>query len=193
MIYIESNSLSANKMSKQQLIDYLVDVNSKLKDLDIKGEITIYGGSVMVLAFDARASTMDVDAIFKPSSSITEVIMYVAHKNDLPAGWLNQAVRAYVSKKDHTVDVGKVKSLNKLANLSHLKVYIPVPEYLLAMKLMSMRIDTLDRFDARFLIKKLGYSSLNEALEVVSKYYPGKAVSDITKIFVKEVIDELNG
>ena len=53
-------------MDKAQIQACFEKLNDELKSLDVKGEICLYGGAVMTLVFDARPSTKDVDAIFKP-------------------------------------------------------------------------------------------------------------------------------
>jgi len=56
-------------------------------------------------------------------------------------------------------------------DLPHLKVFVAVPEYLLAMKCLSMRIgkDETDIRDVRFLMKKLGLRQAEAVLELVEK------------------------
>ncbi len=45
---------------------YLAELNDELRAIDVKGEICLYGGAVMALAYNARPDTEDVDAIFEP-------------------------------------------------------------------------------------------------------------------------------
>ena len=55
-------------MDKAQIRACFEQMNDKLKLLDAKGEDCPYGGAVMTLVFDARPSTKDVDAVFKPAT-----------------------------------------------------------------------------------------------------------------------------
>lgn len=57
-------------MTANEIEQYLSELNDELALKDIKGELSLFGGSVMVLAFKARIATKDIDAIFFPSSEI---------------------------------------------------------------------------------------------------------------------------
>jgi hypothetical protein len=47
-------------MTKDQIQKYLQSLNDELSNLEVKGEVCLYGGAVMCLAYDARPSTKDV-------------------------------------------------------------------------------------------------------------------------------------
>ncbi|MDZ4829524.1 MAG: hypothetical protein SGJ09_04905, partial [Phycisphaerae bacterium] len=113
------------------------------------GEICRYGGAVMCLAFDARPSTRDVDAIFAPSSEVRNAARVVALRHDLPADWLNDAVKGFVVAHERKV----------FLDLPNLRIFVPEPEYMLAMKALAARVDASDREDVRFLIRRLALSS----------------------------------
>jgi hypothetical protein len=54
-------------MTAEEIRTYLTELNEELRLMDIKGEVSLYGGAVMCLAFKARPATKDVDAIFERS------------------------------------------------------------------------------------------------------------------------------
>ena len=72
----------------------------------LAGELCIFGGTVMVLAFAARLSTKDVDAIFQPAQIIREVARKIGEANGLPANWLNDAAKGFVSARHETTEGG---------------------------------------------------------------------------------------
>ena len=72
-------------MTSEEITKYLSELNDELGLANIKGEITIYGGAVMCLVYDARPATKDVDAIFKPASEIRVLVHRIAERNGLPA------------------------------------------------------------------------------------------------------------
>ena len=62
------------------------------------GEIGIVGGAAMVLAYDARVATKDVDAIFKPTESIRKIVRDIGRENGLSSDWLNDALKGFLSR-----------------------------------------------------------------------------------------------
>ncbi|EDN72794.1 conserved hypothetical protein [Beggiatoa sp. SS] len=83
-------------MTKQEIKNYLEQLNERLESTDIKGEICLYGGAVMCLVYNARPSTKDVDAIFEPVLKLRKAIEEVAHANNLNEDWLNDSVKGFV-------------------------------------------------------------------------------------------------
>ena len=51
----------------------------------------------MVLAYDSRRVTRDVDALFKPHGIVLEEALAVAAELDLPRWWLNEQASSYVA------------------------------------------------------------------------------------------------
>lgn len=98
----------------------------------------------MVLRFEARDSTRDVDAVTS-DGVMREAAARVAARLGLPADWLNDGAKGYV----HGLALGDV-----VFESSTLKVRtLSVPQ-LLAMKLSAWR-DDLDITDARLLLTKM--------------------------------------
>lgn len=50
----------------------------KLARRGVVGELHVFGGAAMVLAFDARAATRDVDALFEPDGPVREAALGTA-------------------------------------------------------------------------------------------------------------------
>jgi len=105
----------------------------------------------------------------------------IAERHGLNKAWLNYAVKMFLVPHDRRV----------LLDLSHLKVYVPTPDYLLAMKVLSARSETMDARDLRFLIQMLNLTTVDEVLDIVKGYYPHKQVKPRSRILVEEVFSEL--
>ena len=120
-------------LTADRILEALGALNAELAQKDQMGELCLFGGTVMVLVFRARPSTKDVDAIFAPTGPVRDAARRVATALDLPPDWLNDGVKGFVSTHGSVTEA-------PLPAFSHLRVMVPVPEYLLAMKCMAARI-----------------------------------------------------
>ncbi|MFQ5630119.1 MAG: hypothetical protein ACE5I1_15230 [bacterium] len=109
-----------------------------------------------------------------------EAIKRVAATHGLKEDWLNDAVKGFIVQHDQKI----------FLNHSHLKVYAPEPDYLLAMKTLAARVEGTDRKDIEFLIKLLGIQTPDEVFAILEKYYPRKQIKPATQFFVKELFEK---
>ncbi len=167
-------------MTAEEITKYLTELNDELRLIDIKGEVSLFGGAVMCLAFKARPATKDVDAIFEPIKEIRNASHRIAERYDLKLDWLNLAVKMFVVEHPRQV----------LFEFSNLRVTVPDPDYLLAMKMLALRPDTEDEDDATFLIDRLGLKTSTDVLEIVSEYYPQKEVKPATIFWLEKFFDK---
>lgn len=146
----------------RRLFDLL---NEDLAGTKTEGELYLVGGAVMCLAYAARPSTQDVDGFFRPAGEVRAAAARVALRAGLPADWLNDAVKGYLSKQ------GNFRAWLELSNL---RVMIAQPEYLLAMKCLAFRIgaEFHDEGDIRYLLRHLDIQTYEQALELITHYYP---------------------
>ena len=167
-------------LSKNQIEKLFAALNTELREEDIKGELYLMGGAVMCLVYDARASTHDVDALFKPSKKVGEAAARAALKLGIDEHWLNDGVKGFLS------DTG---SFAPFLELSHLKVLVAQPEYLLSMKCLSMRIgeEFHDINDIQFLLRYLNIGDYNAALEIIAQYYPLERFPQKTLYALEEI------
>jgi hypothetical protein len=140
-------------------------LNEELRTSGTESELFIVGGAVMCLAYSARPSTQDVDAVFRPPSQVREAAARVAVRARVNPNWLNDGVKGFMSAK---------ADFAPFLELDHLRVMVAQPEYLLAMKCLAMRIgeEFHDEADVRYLLRHLEIRTYDEALAVVGKYYP---------------------
>ena len=155
----------SHDLSKSEILRLLHALNDELKAAKVKGQLNLAGGAVMCLALDARPSTRDVDASFKPSVAILDAAAKVAAKHGVRDVWLNDAVKAYLSDRGTFVPFLK---------LDHLKVFCASPPYMLAMKCLAMRIGEgfRDEEDIRYLLRHLGLRRYEDAEQILAQYYP---------------------
>ena len=145
------------KLSKKDILKYLEEINKKLEERGKYGEIMICGGAVMTLVYEARNSTHDIDAVFRPKEDMKEIIDEIRRENNLNSQWLNDDVSMFTSEFKNLTS-------SEYKNFGNLTVSILGAESLLAMKLVSARENTYDlfkrhcSFDAAFGHKKRGGS-----------------------------------
>lgn len=167
-------------MTADEITQYLNELNDELRRSNVTGEVSLYGGAVMCLAYKARPATKDVDAIFEPIREIRNAANRIAERHGLNVGWLNLAVKMFLVEHDKSV----------LFDLSHLRVFIPDPRYLLAMKILAARADTSDLDDIRFLIEHLDVKTSEQAVAIVQNYYPNKTVKPETVFVLEEILSK---
>jgi hypothetical protein len=167
-------------LAKNEISKLFIQLNNKLRDNDIKGELGIVGGAVMCVVFDSRASTKDVDGIFKPSTEIRELAEEIAKENNIPTDWLNDGAKGFLAAKFER---------NEVTNLSNLLVWAPEPKCMLAMKCISARWDTSDRDDVEFLINHIGLTDAQSVLENIDQFYPKNIVPAKTQFFIEELME----
>jgi hypothetical protein len=167
-------------MTADEIRLYLTELDEELRLLEIKGEVSLYGGAVMLLAFNARVSTKDIDAIFEPVREIRNAAHRIADRHGLNLDWLNLAVKMFVVRHKREL----------LFDLPNLRVTVPEPDYLLAMKIMSLRPGTEDENDAAFLIKRLQLKTKEDVLEIVTDYYPQKELKPRTVVWLESHFEQ---
>lgn len=168
-------------MTAEEIEKYFSEINDELAARNVIGEICIYGGAAMCLAFKARPATKDVDAIFEPIKIMRGAIQRIAEKYNLNEGWLNLAVKIFVVEHEKEI----------LFDFSNLKVFVPTAEYLLAMKVLALRAESFDAEDVAFLIKHLNLEKSSDVLKIVENYYPNKIIKTETIFQLDEIFENL--
>jgi hypothetical protein len=179
---------SNSALTRKTIVRALNSLSDELGKQGVTGEICLFGGTVMVLAFTARLSTKDVDALFQPAQSIRELARRIAGEQNLPADWLNDGVKGFISARHET-------TAGNLPQFPHLRLTMPVPEYLLAMKCMAARIgatsdEPSDVADILFLIRHLKMNSAKEVLDLIGAYYPANRIPVKTQYLVEGLFEE---
>lgn len=169
-------------LSKQDILRLLSLLNDELSADGVTGELNLVGGAVMCLALGARDATRDVDAVFKPTRVIREAAARVAATASVSDGWLNDAVKGFL---------GSRSEFDNFLELSNLGVYVAKPEYLLAMKCAAMRLgaEFHDVGDVRFLLRYLNIETADEALGIVTRYFPESELMPKTRLALQEMVE----
>ena len=128
----------------------------------------------MILLYQNREGTKDIDAITEPKSLINEISIQMAADHDLPDGWLNDAAKGFMP--DPELCKYGTEGVPQFPNLT---VFVPSPEMLFAMKASATRIEydpdgkmSRDLEDLRTLAKELGVQNQEDAERIISTFYP---------------------
>ena len=141
--------------------DNIIAALERLGQLAVEEEFTIeliaIGGAVMVLAYNARLSTRDVDVMIvapHDAQRVRRLAVQVAAERGWPEEWLNDAAKGYL--------VG-VSAGATLLSAPGIQVCAPSVEQLLAMKLSAWR-DDVDIADARRLLQEMSSTGGHDAV-----------------------------
>ena len=143
-------------LSRAQIENALSQLGRLAVNAQTTIELLVMGGAAMVLGYQARESTHDIDAlIVKPQTArlVREWAATVARSLELEEDWLNDGAKGFL----HGVDVGPI-----VFQSPGIVVRQVSSVQLLAMKLSAWR-DDVDIGDATRLLESLVQTGMNRA------------------------------
>jgi hypothetical protein len=147
----------------------------------VVGEIHVFGGAAMVLAFDARAATRDVDALFEPDGLVLDAAREVAAELELPRSWLDDQASSYAS--------GRAGRGTPVFDHPNLRVMTTPPEHLLAMKVRAARV-ARDADDVRLLLLHLELRDVAAVEAIVARYFPDEPLSERSRLLLEDLLTD---
>lgn len=182
-----------NKTLDVHLIDkYLSELSKELKKeygRYKEFEIILVGGAAIILNYDFRGGTTDIDTFVSSGGAIKDASYRVADKFDLPSDWLNSDFRKTKSYSPHLVQYSKFyKRFSQILNVRTI-----TREYLVAMKLISFRAYKRDKSDIVGIIETHKNSekpiSLEEVQTAVKNLYGNwDTITEEAKEFVERAL-----
>lgn len=164
-------------MTRDEIIDALTGVGRVLDGRGLTGEVYLVGGVEVALAYDTRRSTRDVDAVFEPKIAVYEAADQVAGERGLPPGWLNDAVKGFLSGPDpEAASVLDVPGLRAMAASARI---------LLALKVLAHRVGE-DEDDVRLLARELGLTHAEQVLALAEETF-GDRLEPAARFFVEQL------
>lgn len=197
-------SIDNKPFTKTDIENYLKELGKELKKRG-RGtpmEIILVGGASILVNYDFRVSSYDIDAYYAKASIMKECINAVGDKFGLPNGWVNDDFMKTSSFTPKIIEYSKYyKKFSGVLTVRTIKA-----EYLVAMKLVSGRKYKKDLSDVAGIIYEqqlagapITYEMVDRA--VVELYGDWSRVSDeskdmLNKILscddIKEIFDELS-
>lgn len=171
------------------------EMGRALSQNGLLAEIAVYGGAALLLTYDNRSVTRDVDfsLIKGDKKALTEVANTVGFKHGMTLGWFNDAVNFFISSPPEVKGYGDYPMFDEESGL---RIFVATPEYILAMKLLSMRssLETYDIQDIWNLLDDCGIETFEEAEKHIAAYFPGEILPERNKSLLKDILqDKLEG
>ena len=166
-------------MDRTEIVEALTALAAELDQRGVNAEMYVVGGAAIALAFDERRSTRDIDAVFEPKAVVYEAAEAVAERRDLPAGWLNDAVKGFLAGKD--------PAAAPVLDLPGLRCLAASPEALLALKVLAHRVGE-DEDDLRLLARELGLEDAEQVLALAERTF-GDRLDPAARFFVEQIFD----
>jgi hypothetical protein len=176
-------------MNKPELEKGLTRLGELLRERRVAGEIAVFGGAAIILGFDFREATQDIDALITQGhGQVVKAQEEVGKELGLPANWLNEQGTSYLSKHS---DFSMFRTYPSEGQFG-LRVLMATPQYLLAMKLLSFRSYGHDIQDIVELARRIGCTSEEGLLQLVKHYYPDERVLPEKIIEIKSITRQIN-
>lgn len=151
-------------------------------------EIAIYGGSALMLSFDYRQATFDID--FVPVSGAADKIVEIANRAaavlGLPQNLLRDDVSIFVSDAARYEVYGEFPK-----GEGNLRIFTATPEYIFSMKLLAMRrtVETHDMRDIWELIDACRIDDVEAATNLLEKFYPNRSLPSRNRLLLEDVFE----
>jgi hypothetical protein len=155
------------------------DLGQMARDNGLICEIAVYGGASIMLATDIRGVTRDVDSAFlKEAPFIDQAVQVISRKRGLPDDWLNQSIAHMVTGRiGPTAKLTLFNEYPRDHGVPGLRVLLPTPEYILAMKLIisgrtEPHKDESDRKDIIGLMRITKIRDKTKMMDLVKHFFP---------------------
>jgi hypothetical protein len=153
-------------LTKQEITQALERLGNLAQEQGHSIELLLMGGAAMVLLYNSRPSTRDVDVLIlspQQASIVRKLASQVAQEHNLPEDWLNDGAKGYL--------VG-ISQGTVIFSAPGIIVKSPAIVQLLAMKLSAWR-DDVDIEDARRLLQSLEGNQEQIWIAVEPYLFPG--------------------
>jgi hypothetical protein len=179
-------------LSREDILRGLRRLDEKARKADRVVEIAIYGGAALCLAFDTRVATRDVDVVIRSAPRfVRTAASEIAREEEWPEGWLNDGVKGFIAASE---DLRLMEEFSASGGTG-LRIFVPSPVYLFAMKCMSMRAEGLDGShdisDIEVLAEIAGIADAKEALAIVEGFYPSSRIPPKVRFGVEEIMERI--
>ena len=157
-------------MDRDEIEGALRELSVVLDQRGVVARIYLVGGAAMVLAYESRFSTDDVDGSGYPTDAVLAASVDIAERRGLPPDWLHDFVKVYFP-------TFKEPDWRPVFKVGTVEVVVADERTLLAMKMRASR-GRRDEVDIVFLLDKCGITSVEGALTLYEEYFPEDELPD---------------
>lgn len=169
-------------LSRSDIHQLLSDLDAELARRGARADLFLVGGAAIAVAYDARRATRDLDAVFAPTDVVREAARVVGEERGLTEDWLNDAVKGFLPGDD--------PDPQRYFSGEALNVDVASAKYLLALKLFASRVET-DAEDIALLYRLVGFTTVEEGLDLVTSTYRNRPVAAKTQFLLEEIVATL--
>lgn len=177
-------------LTRDEITSALARLSELAAGEGVRLEMALYGGAVMLLAYDARDATKDVDAIVHPPDVARRLAARVATEMGLHEGWLNDDVKQFVSPREAKHEL-LVPSVSRMG----LHITRPTAKYLLAMKVMACRKPMPgyagDYQDIETLVRVTKIRTVDQVAAVVDSFFPDTVLPDEVQLVLSDLLEKI--
>ncbi len=180
-------------LSKEDILRGFRKIDALARKAGVIVDLSVYGGAALAIAFDMRLATRDVDAVVHGNPDfLRKAAREVAMEEGWGEDWLNDGVKGFTSGKEQ---MRLMDEFPAAGNAGGLRIHLPSPEYLFAMKCMSMRPEGIDGShdisDIEALAGEAGIRDAKTALALVEAFYPAARIPPKVRFGVEEIMDRI--
>ncbi len=170
-------------MDRDEINGALRELSEVLDHRGVVARIYLVGGAAMVLAYESRFSTDDVDGSGYPTDAVLAAAEEIAEHQGLQPDWLHDSVKVYFP-------TFREPDWRPVFKVGTVEVVVADERTLLAMKMRASR-GRRDEVDIKFLLDKCGITSVDGALAVYEDYFPEDELPDRAVPMVRHALEQL--
>jgi len=151
-------------------------LEAELTSTNTEVEFYFLGGALLFQAFSAAPPTVNVSALFQPASPVHAAIEAVAEAEGVDRTWPHDCASAILRE-------GRDGAGWPFLELTHVRVFDPRPEYVLALKCAALRLgeDSAATDDLRYVLRAMNVTTADVALSLVERYFAERQLAPDTR------------
>lgn len=183
-----SSSRTNGTLSRDEIIDGLRELVSRLRATGHPARIQIVGGAAIALSIDEdRPPTADVDGPISPPIVVSAIAIDIATERNWPSDWVNDKAKIFLPSGFGS----RGCEWQTIHDDGQVLVQVASPEMLLAMKLRAAEKRYLrEAPDLTALLAACNITAAEEAEALLNDFFPTDALSDRVYELVTSIIDQ---